>query len=148
MSLLFATALAAASIEGFWEFPQGDIIKVSPCGKPEKQRMCGYSALVTTFSPGARDRLNPNHSERHRRICGLKLFSIRQSKKSGAWEGTSYSPEDGYYYIMSATLGDDEIEIHATVLLPGNGVEYSGSSSEKIFKLRRTSDPGPCENLG
>lgn len=145
MSLLFATALAGASIEGFWKFLQGDIINISPCGKPEKQRMCGYSALVSTLAPDARDRLNPDHSERHRRICGLKLFSIRRSMRTGAWEGKSNSPEDGYYYIMSATPKGDEIEIRATVLPPDNGVEYSGPSSGKFFKLQRTSDPGPCQ---
>jgi uncharacterized protein (DUF2147 family) len=140
MSAIAAVALFSQLIIGFWAFPQGDIVEIQQCGK----RMCGRVAHVGNLPPDARDERNPDHRARRRRICGIQLFRIKESRQSNLWRGSSYSPEDGLNYGVSLRLVDDVIHIEALPFPPVGASPADGPSRPKNFQLRRTDDPGPC----
>jgi uncharacterized protein (DUF2147 family) len=107
----------AAQPTGTWLTQKGDAhIRIGHCGKA----LCGAVVWLKdaidpqTGQPPVDDK-NPNPSQRHRRILGLRIFAMTPDGRGG-WSGGIYNSDDGQTYRGKLILhGPGTLEVRGCV---------------------------------
>ena len=99
LSGLTLAGAQAAEPTGTWLTQKRDAhVRIAPCGKA----LCGTIIWIKdkidpkTGKPPV-DVDNPNPRLRHRRIVGLRIFSMTQDG-NGRWSGSIYNADNGHTY--------------------------------------------------
>lgn len=119
---ILCAALAAASayaqgptVLGYWQEPRGSVILISRCD----HALCVQIAMLSSRSPVATDRHNPDPTLRNRRLCGLKIGEgFVEIDPQHARGGHLYDPRSGRTYSGQMTADGNLLHLRGYVGLP------------------------------
>jgi uncharacterized protein (DUF2147 family) len=137
--LILCAALGAASayaqsttVLGYWREPAGSVFLISPC----EHALCVRIAMLSSRSPAATDRHNPDPKLRNRLLCGLRIGEgFVQIDPQHARGGHLYDPRSGRTYSGQMTAEGNLLHLRGYVGLPIFGRTATWS---------RASQPPPC----
>ena len=120
--ILCATLAAAAhayaqapTVLGYWRVPGGSVILVSPCD----HGLCVQIAMLSSRSPVATDRHNPDPRLRNRVLCGLRIGEgFVEVDPQHARSGRLYDPRSGRTYSGQMTADGNFLHLRGYVGWP------------------------------
>jgi uncharacterized protein (DUF2147 family) len=136
---ILCAALAAAgahaqapTVLGYWREPGGSVILISQCG----QALCVRIVMLSSRSPAATDRRNPDPKLRGRALCGLEIGDgFVKVDAQHARGGHLYDPRTGRTYSGQMTAEGNLLHLRGYVGLPIFG---------RTATWARASQPPPC----
>jgi uncharacterized protein (DUF2147 family) len=126
----------APTVLGYWAEPGGSVILISQCD----HALCVRIAMLSSRSPAATDRHNPDARLRSRPLCGLRIGEgFAEIDPQHARGGHLYDPKSGRTYSGQMTAEGNLLHLRGYVGLPIFG---------RTATWKRASQPPPCSTSG